>query len=65
MSQDEALSAEAQAALDARTHVDRRVKLDWSEPATWIIYGFGVIGLILIGFLIFGFIFIRIIPALF
>jgi len=60
---EETLSAEAQAALDARTHVDRRVILDWSEPTTWIIYGFGALGLILVSFLIFGFVFIRLIPA--
>ena len=60
---EETLSAEAQAALDARTHVDRRVILDWSEPSTWIIYGFGALGLILVSFLILGFVFIRLIPA--
>ena len=62
---EETLSAEAEAALDARTHADRRVILDWSEPSTWIIYGFGALGLILVAFLIFGFIFIRVIPSLF
>lgn len=62
---EETLSAEAQAALDARTGADRRVILDWSKPSTWIIYGFGALGLILVSFLIFGFIFIRVIPNLF
>lgn len=61
----ETLSADAQAALDARTGADRRVVLDWSKLSTWIIYGFGALGLILVSFLIFGFIFIRIIPNLF
>ena len=61
----ETLSAEAEAALDARTGADRRVILDWSKLSTWIIYGFGALGLILVSFLIFGFIFIRIIPNLF
>ena len=62
---EETLSAEAQAALDARTGADRRVILDWGKLSTWIIYGFGALGLILVSFLIFGFIFIRIIPNLF
>lgn len=65
MSQEEAISAQAQADLDRRTAMDRKVILDWSRPSTWVMYGFGALGLILLAFLIFGFIFIRIIPALF
>ena len=61
MSQD-TLSAEAQAALDDRTNADRRVILDWSEPSTWIIYGLGALGMILVSFLIIGFVFIRLFP---
>lgn len=64
MSQEDAATSEAQAALDARTHQDRKMVLDWSEPATWAIYGFGAVGLILLSFLIFGFLFIRVIPFL-
>lgn len=65
MSQEEVLSAEAQAALDARTHQDRRIILDWSNPSTWVIYAFGTVGLVLLAFLIFGFVFIRVLPAIF
>ncbi len=65
MSQESSLSAEAQAELDARTQQDRKIVLDWSQPSTWVIYGFGALGLILISFLIFGFVFIRAIPAIF
>lgn len=65
MSQEDAATSEAQAALDARTHQDRKMVLDWSEPATWAIYGFGAVGLILLSFLVFGFLFIRVIPFLF
>ena len=64
MSQEDAATAEAQAVLDARTHQDRKMVLDWSEPATWMIYGFGAVGLILLSFLVFGFLFIRVIPFL-
>lgn len=62
MSQEDAATTEAQAVLDARTHQDRKIVLDWNEPTTWAIYGFGAIGLILLSFLIFGFLFIRVIP---
>ena len=65
MSEQITLSAEAQAELDARAQTDRKIALDWSEPSTWVIYGFGMLGLILVSFLIFGFVFIRAIPAIF
>ncbi len=64
MSQEDATTTEAQAVLDARTHQDRKIVLDWSDPSTWAIYGFGAVGLILLSFLIFGFLFIRVIPFL-
>ena len=64
MSQEDATTTEAQAVLDARTHQDRQIVLDWNEPTTWAIYGFGAVGLILLSFLIFGFLFIRVIPFL-
>ena len=65
MSEQITLSAEAQAELDARAQTDRKIALDWSEPSTWVIYGFGMLGLVLVSFLIFGFVFIRAIPAIF
>ena len=65
MSEKTVLSVEAQAELAARAQTDRKIALDWSEPSTWVIYGFGMLGLILISFLIFGFVFIRAIPAIF
>ena len=65
MSEETTLSAEAQAELDARAQTDRKIILDWSEPSTWVIYGFGMLGLVLVSFLIFGFVFIRGIPAIF
>ena len=65
MSQEETLSASAQADLDRRTAMDRKVSLDWSRPTTWVLYAFGVLGLVLLAFLVFGFIFIRVIPEFF
>jgi len=65
MSEEITLSAEAQAELDARAQTNRTIALDWSEPSTWVIYGFGMLGLVLVSFLIFGFVFIRAIPAIF
>ncbi len=62
MSQENAATAEAQATLDARTHRNRKIVLNWNEPSTWIIYGFGTLGLVLLSFLVFGFVFIRVIP---
>ena len=47
MSEKTVLSVEAQAELDARAQTNRMIALDWSEPSTWVIYGFGMLGLIL------------------
>ena len=65
MSEELTLSVEAQAELGARKQTDRKISLDWSQPSTWVIYGFGALGLVLVSFLIFGFVFIRAIPAIF
>jgi pyruvate/2-oxoglutarate dehydrogenase complex dihydrolipoamide dehydrogenase (E3) component len=53
-------SAAQDDAIQRRIAMNRTISLDWGQPSTWVIYGFGVIGLGMFGFLVAGFIINRI-----